>query len=165
MLEAMKRLPECRLNLVGGSGKDIERLRGQAREIGVAERVVFHGHVAPARVAAFLTEADVLVLPSRNAGRMGVVAHTKLYEYLAAGRPIVAADLPSIAEELTDGTDAILVKPDDGEAFADGIRRVLEDAELARSLGREARLRGQGFTWLARTEKLVEVFGRVVRGR
>jgi len=163
VLEGLRRLTDCDLHLVGGSKEDIERLRGVAGKLEVGGRVVFHGHVAPAEVAGFMRRAEVLVLPSRDAGRMGVVAHTKLYEYLAAGRPIVAVDLPSIAEELTDGVDAVLVRPDDGEAFGAGIRRVLDDYELAGRLAQEARRKGAGVTGEARTQRWLEGFRRVVR--
>ena len=157
-VRALGELSDCELHVVGGRERDIARLKTLADELGVSERIVFHGHVAPAKVTAFMTAAEVLIVPSRNAGRMPVVAHTKLYEYLAAGRPIVASNLPAIAEEVTDGKDVILVAPDDPKALAEGIRRVLDDSVLADSLAEGARRRARDFTWSARAERLIGVF-------
>ena len=162
VLEALVRLPHCELHLVGGPPRDVQRLRKLSAELGLSQRTVFHGHVPPASVSSFLAQADVLVLPARNAGRMPFVAHTKLYEYLAAGRPIVAADLPSVAEELSDGVDALLVPPDDPQALADAIRRLLDDPPLRESLSQAARLKARTFTWQVRTDRLVEVFRSVL---
>ena len=157
-IEAMVELPDCELHLVGGRERDIARLKTLARELSVSERTVFHGHVAPAAVPGFMALSDVLILPSRDAERMPVVAHTKLYEYLAAGRPIVASNLPSIAEEVTDGTDAVLVMPDDSSALAGGIRQVIEDPVLAGRIAERARRRTSEFTWTARADELTRIF-------
>jgi glycosyltransferase involved in cell wall biosynthesis len=74
----------------------------------------------------------------------------KLYEYLAAGRPIVASDVPAIREVVTDGETAILVPPDDPEALAEGIAGLLAAPVLAERIGAVGRAWVQGCTWDAR---------------
>lgn len=78
----------------------------------------------------------------------------KLFEALAAGRPIVATDLPSTRELLQDGRDALLVPPDDALALAAAIRRLLADRGLAERLARRAFESAPRYSWDARAAKL-----------
>jgi len=64
---------------------------------------------------------------------------TKLYEYMAAGRPIVASRLGQIAEVLEDQVTALLVEPDNPQALAEAIVRLVDDAPLRTRLGCAAR--------------------------
>jgi glycosyltransferase involved in cell wall biosynthesis len=109
-------------------------------------------------VADYLAAADVLLLP--NSARSTLSArHTspmKAFEYMAAGRAIVASDLPSIREIYEDEVDALLVPPDDPEAFSRAIRRLLEDESLGRRLGAAAREKARGCTWEARALGILE---------
>ena len=66
---------------------------------------------------------------------------TSLLETLAMARPLVATDRPILHDYVTDGETALLVPPEEPEALAEAIRRVLEDAELARRLGEAGRAR------------------------
>jgi glycosyltransferase involved in cell wall biosynthesis len=69
---------------------------------------------------------------------------------MAAGRPIVASDLPSLREVLTDGVDARLVPPDSPEALAAGLVEVLDDPALAARLAAASAAAVAGRTWDAR---------------
>jgi glycosyltransferase involved in cell wall biosynthesis len=66
---------------------------------------------------------------------------TSLLETLAMARPLVATDRPILHDYVTDGETALLVPPEEPEALAEAVRRVLEDAELARRLGEAGRAR------------------------
>jgi glycosyltransferase involved in cell wall biosynthesis len=66
---------------------------------------------------------------------------TSVLETLAMARPLVATDRPILRDYVTDGETALLVPPEEPEALAEAIRRVLEDAELARRLGEAGRAR------------------------
>jgi len=96
-----------------------------------------------------LFAADALVLP--NSAKAKISSHytspLKLFEYMASRRPIVASDLPSLREVLRDGENAVLVKPDNPRALAEGIERALSDAELAARIGRQAREDVEQYTW------------------
>ena len=77
------------------------RLDGLARDIGVADRVTFTGWLPPASVAAELARAHVLILPNTPShASERYTSPLKLFEYLAAGRPIVASDLAALREVL-----------------------------------------------------------------
>jgi glycosyltransferase involved in cell wall biosynthesis len=89
-------------------------------------------------------------------GRASLVSPIKLFEAMAAGRPIVASDLPPIREILTHGRDALLVEPDDVEAWAQAVQRLHGDRALACSLARSARRHAQNYSWQARARGIAE---------
>jgi glycosyltransferase involved in cell wall biosynthesis len=79
----------------------------------------------------------------------------KLYEYMAAGLPIVASDLPSLREVLRHDENALLVPPDEPAALADSLGRLLTDAALGERLRRQAHADVQGRTWSARAASVL----------
>jgi glycosyltransferase involved in cell wall biosynthesis len=158
LLEALALLPEFRLTIVGGKEIEIELQRGAARGLGVEDRVAFKGYVEPSKVRSELAAMDVLLLPSKPSDRMPFVAHTKALEYLAMRRAIVAADLPSIREEL--GDCALYVAPEDPVSWSAALRRLAEDPELAPRLGDAAFQRARRFTWERRADAMLEAFRR-----
>ena len=85
----------------------------------------------------------------------------KLFEYMAAGRAIVASDLPSIREVLHDGVDALLVVPGDANDLADALRRLLGDPALAAQLARAAFDAAPQYSWARRAERLETLFTEV----
>lgn len=156
LVEACARLPGVELHVIGGQPNEIERLRGLANELGLSERVILHGFVAPGEVPARIADMDVLVLPARNTVRMNYVAHIKLYEYFASGRPVVATSLRSTREELVDGDNAVLVEPDNPDALAEGIRRVLDDPDFASRIASRALETAPRYAWETRTGHIEE---------
>lgn len=165
LVEAMCHLRGCELHTVGGKPEEIAFLKKEISHFGIESSVQFHGFIRPSDLPSFLKEADLFVVPSRNEGRMPFVAHTKIYEYMAYGRPIVASNLPSIQEVLMDGYNAILVVPDDPLALAQGIQRVLSDSALAEKIARNARETALHYTWEARGTSLASHFADWFIGR
>ena len=157
LLRALAQLPPARGLIIGGPEEepDLGRLRALASELGVQDRVTFAGLAAPADVAKRLAEARVLVLPNPpSAISTRYTSPLKLFEYMAARRPIVASDLPAIREVLTDGENALLVAAGDPTALASAIRRVLEDDALAMRLADAAYRDAANYTWARRAERL-----------
>jgi len=115
------------------------RLVGKGTRTDVAETLVRdHGarwdrELSSVEVAAALDEAWVLVLPSRSEG-MGRV----LVEAFCRGRGVVGTRAGSIPDLVADGVSGLLVEPDDPEALADALVRVLSNPVLARQLGASA---------------------------
>ena len=101
--------------------------------LGIAGSVTFSGVVDD--VVAFMADIDIVVLPSLWEGMPNV-----LLEAMAAGRPIVATNLPGIEEMVQDGTSAVLCEPGRAGALADAIMRLMDDPELASRLVRAAQL-------------------------
>jgi glycosyltransferase involved in cell wall biosynthesis len=167
-VRAMALLAGARALVVGGhpAEADLARLQRLSSALGLEGRVTFTGPVAPADVAGRLTVADVLVLP--NSGATISARYTsplKLFEYLAAGRPIVASALPALEEVLRDGGNALLVPPDDPAALAAAIVRVASDERLACRIARAAFDEALFYTWDARAARLEALFADVLRAR
>jgi glycosyltransferase involved in cell wall biosynthesis len=167
LLDAIARVPEVDALIVGGHDKepDLGRVKAVADRLGISGRVTFTGLVPPGDVAGLLSRADVLVLPNPpSAISSRFTSPLKLFEYMAAGRPIVASDLASIREILTSGTDSLLVKPGDAEALAAGVRLVVADRDLGERLGAAAALTAREYTWDRRAERLDALLRQVLEG-
>jgi glycosyltransferase involved in cell wall biosynthesis len=137
-IEALVDVPSTTLLLVG-DGPQRDPLAAAARRHGVDERVVFAGYRHDAR--ALMGAADAVVLTSLSEG-LPLAA----LEALAAGKPLVATSIRGVRELLHDGENAVLVPPDDPEALATALRRVL-DQEGLRDVLRQGALRAAaGYT-------------------
>ena len=89
-----------------GYGVLLEQIRAQARDQGLAERVHFLGPVAADEVVAYSASADVGVSPLlASAPSYALSLPNKLFQYMAAGLPVVASDFPHV-REVVEGSDA-----------------------------------------------------------
>ena len=123
-----------------------------------AERVHRVGMLPHAEMPAYLAACDILVSPHGRQADGGEFfgSPTKLYEYMAMGRPIVASAVGQIADVLENGESALLVAPDDAEALRDAILKLVDDACLRLSLGRAARQAAENrHTWLQNAERVL----------
>lgn len=138
-IEALALAPQWRLHIVGyGTSQYVGILAERARRAGVGGRVVWHGFRKPDDLPKLIVEADAFVLPASDQERMPYVAHTKLYDYLACAKPILAADLPSVREVVDDGGNGFLFPPGDHVALAGLLVRLAKDPALMSRLGRGA---------------------------
>lgn len=165
LLAALALAPGVRGLVVGGHAaeSDLARVQALATTLGVAARVRFTGLVEPARVAGLLRSADILILPNpRSAISERFTSPLKLFEYMAAGRAIVASDLPAIREILHDEVDALLVPAGDPVALAAAIGRLAADPAARARLGEAAAAAAPAFTWDRRAARLEDLLSAVV---
>ncbi|MCY1014830.1 glycosyltransferase family 4 protein [Pyxidicoccus sp. MSG2] len=132
---------DVRLTLVGAQHADWQpHLDDLVKELGLKERVEFQAPVLHDDVAKVLALADVGVLPlddvERNRLQGGPLA--KVSEYCAAGRPVIAADLP-VTRELIPQSAALFFPPGDTQALANHIVDLARDVPRRMELGRRAR--------------------------
>jgi glycosyltransferase involved in cell wall biosynthesis len=120
-----------RLVLVG-DGPDRKKLGDVAKQLGVADWVIFAGHQA--NVTTFYTMANLVVLPSHTEG-----SPNTLLEAMAAGRPIVATAVGGVPEIVTHNKEALLVEKNNPVDLASSIERVLSDVNLQKQLSGQAR--------------------------
>jgi glycosyltransferase involved in cell wall biosynthesis len=163
-LEALTLLPGVRGLIVGGHAAepDLARVKARAAALGLETRVTFTGLVEPAQVPERLRAAAILALPNpASAISTHFTSPLKLFEYMAAGRPIVASDLPAIREVLRDDIDALLVPPGDAAALADAIRRLLDDPALAARLAASALDGVREYGWDRRAARLESLLTEV----
>jgi glycosyltransferase involved in cell wall biosynthesis len=159
-IEALSSLPDVLLILIGGNPEDIERLRAYAAGRSGSGRVRFEGTVPNGIVPLYLWAADALVMPyTSRTPTVRAMSPLKMFEYMAAERPIVATDFPSVREVLRDGENALLVPPDSAGEIARGLRRALEEPVLAGVIARRARRDVESFTWERRAANILEVLG------
>jgi glycosyltransferase involved in cell wall biosynthesis len=160
-VEALARVPGVSGLVIGGHPRerDVGRVQAGAAALGLGDRVTFTGMVAPPNVAALLQTADILVLPNTaTTVSMRYTSPLKLFEYLAAGRAIVASDLPAFREVLTDGENALLFEAGNAAALAGALRRLEAEPELAARLADGARRTAGEYSWDKRAERLERVF-------
>jgi len=154
-LEALARLPDVELHLVGGSAEDQARLRGVAERCRVAERARFHGFVSPRELPEVVAPFHALLLPPLAQGGRPYETPMKLFEYFTYRRPIVASDLPSVRELLVHGETGWLVPPGDPAALADALETLRRDRGLVRDLADAAYAEVARYSPGARAERLV----------
>ena len=157
MLYAASELaPDVCFVLVGGQPEDLQRLQVIRSELGLEARVHFVGHIPPADVPKYLKAFDVLVAPyTLSIPTASWTSPLKIFEYMAARKPIVISRLPVFGEVLRDGENCLMVRPGDSDDLAVGLRRVLRDETLGRRLAERAYADVQRFTWSARAERIV----------
>ena len=125
VIEALAELPAAAL-VVAGEGEVRGGLEKRAGRVGVADRMLWMEQLPHHLIPGFLAALDVAVLPYPALAGFSF-SPLKLYEYLAAGVPVVASDLGQIRAVLGGGRLGTLVRPGDPSALAEGIRRVLAD--------------------------------------
>jgi glycosyltransferase involved in cell wall biosynthesis len=149
--------------VVVGDGPAVPALRQQAAALGVADRVQIVGLVAHEAIPGLVAGFDIALQPR-------VVAYAsplKLFEYMAAGKAIVAPDQPNIREVLVDGETALLFDPAASDTMWTAIRRLVADPLLRRGLGAaaSAEIARRGYTWRANAERVVAWADALTRNR
>ncbi len=169
-------LPEGILALYVGSDapwKGIEIVRDTARELTVAEDVSVAivgnsspprhegvltevGRIALHRVPSYLRNADILLLPNTAANEESerFTSPIKLFEYLAAGKAVIASDLPSI-REILGREDALFVPPGDARALAGSIKKLAHDSQLRTRLAERSLALSAQYTWGERAGRII----------
>lgn len=169
LVRAMKRLNERGVSglsaVLIGDGPELESVKAEAAGL---HNVIFPGAVPHDRMPACLAAADIGVAP------FDVDAHgplslgfywspLKIFEYMAAGLPVVAPALPRIASLATHGTEALLYDPSQPETLAGALAALL-DAPLRTRLGAAARARAErDYSWAAHCRALDAALRRVGR--
>jgi glycosyltransferase involved in cell wall biosynthesis len=132
-VRALAELPAGVVLWVVGEGVEAENLRRLRDELGLGERVRFLG--LQRNVAPYMQAADCLACPSLWAEAAGLVN----IEANSCGLPVVASRIGGIPEYVEDGTAGLLFPPGDHLALARCVRRLYDEPELCRALGRRAR--------------------------
>ena len=154
VLEMARRMPEVTFALVGSQREgEVERQAASLPNVRMFPWTPYD------ELPQFFFAADVLILPPTLVGLNQVgdtVLPMKLFLYLAAGRPILAARAPDTQEILSHRNNAYLVPPDDVAAAIAGLRELIGDERLLRSLGRTAQTQAESLTWEVRARRIVE---------
>ncbi len=159
LLEAMLKLEGVRLKVIG----DIDAQATETPSFRILERdgkISVSGYIPPFQVREALREATIGILPTTGDRLIGnrFTSPLKLLEYMAAKIAIVASDLPSTREMVTE-KEAMLIPAGDSDALANGIKKLIGNPTFRESLAQNAYERAKNFTWEKRAEKIISFLG------
>ena len=155
-----QRFPDVVLLKVGRGydGRERERLRSLAAELGIERAIILVDHVPEDDLPLFYNAADMLLMPSFYEG-FGLPA----LEAMACGTPVVTSDRAALPELVGGGT-GLQVDPADAESLATAITTLLEDPAGAKAVGERGHRRAQGFTWQRMVDRTIDVYRQVTQG-
>jgi len=136
----------------GGEDKEVVAVRERYPDT----RIHLLGHVSPNDIPGLLGAANILVLPNKRgaAGSERYTSPLKLFEYMASGIPILASDLPSLREVVSE-QEVSFFEPNDPEALISVARGVFENGDAAKERAARARSLADRYTWHARAERIL----------
>jgi glycosyltransferase involved in cell wall biosynthesis len=155
-----------RLQIVGrGRSRQRKILAKQIRKLGIEEHVTVLPAVPHHEIPALIADADICVAPlglnDRNVTQGA--CPIKLLEYMAAGRPLLASNMPIVRELIREDVDALLFSPNDPADLARQVVTLLDDFELSQRLAESASERAlTKFTWRESQKKLVKVYEKLI---
>jgi glycosyltransferase involved in cell wall biosynthesis len=120
-----------------GDGADKQRLRQRVAEHGLRNVTLLRG-VPHEQVPALLAAADICLVPLRDVPLFSSFIPSKMFEYLAAGKPVVAA-LAGEAAQILREAGAWIVPPGDSQALATAIRTLAADPQRRQAMGHQGR--------------------------
>jgi glycosyltransferase involved in cell wall biosynthesis len=146
-------IPGAQFIFVGGIGAELDAFRNSYANASNITIISMQPH---SRIPTFLAAADLLVLPNSGKERISAryTSPLKLFEYMAAGRTIVASDLPSIREVL-DEKMAFFANPDDEQSLASVIRIALQQSDTG-THAQNSRNEVRQYTWDRRAARIRE---------
>ena len=160
ILDAAQALPQADFLLVGGHDQDVDRWRARARDQGLTN-LALTGFVPNQMVPTYLWAGDILLMPYENScPTSGHMSPLKMFEYLAAGRAIVATDLPALRAVLRHGENAWLCGPDQAPPLIQAMGSLLDSPDLRRKLASGALASAREYSWDRRVERVLEFAGQ-----
>lgn len=147
----LRQFPDTSFALIG-DGPQRADLMAVARELGIAEHVVFTGRRTD--MAGVYASLDLVVLPSLQEGLPMVVL-----EAMASGRPLIASRVGDIGQVVTQGENGLLVPAGDSRALSAAMTQLLGDAVMRQRLGAAARVTvGRDYSALAMAKRYLEIY-------
>lgn len=173
LFELARQMPAVNFLWVGGTPELVDFWRGRLTEAGMTN-VTMTGFVKHEAIPLFQAAADVLLMPyshsieaSSGQDIAEVINPMKMFEYMASGRGIVSADLPSIREVLNEG-NAVFCEAGNWESvignWKAAIESLLVDESRRLALGAQARRDVEQLTWVRREEQVMELLNKNLRG-
>lgn len=144
-----RRAAPADLVIIGGKDADIQKYRDKSAALGISDYVHFVGPRPIEDLKAYLVQADMLVSPRIKGNNTPM----KVYSYLDSGKALLATNLHTHTQVLTD--DVALLAPPEAEAFARSMARLIADADLRKRLGLAGKhLLDDKYTFLAFRERV-----------
>ncbi len=158
--QVLQKKPNARLILVG-DGQTRTSVEQKIVKNGLQQAVIMAGTVAHSQVPELLSIADIAVVPSAPVSEShgGTGTPLKLFEYMAAGKAIIATAQDHAAEVIQDGHNGLLIETGDVEGFAEAMLTLLNDPAERFRLGQNARQQAVTlYSWEQYTRRLEEIY-------
>ncbi len=146
LLKALKGAEGIELTVVGGKPSDVQKYKNYCQELGLGKKVIFMGFYPTEKLPKILEKADAFITTFDNSERMPYVAHTKLHEYQAWKKPIIAPNLEVVRDHLDQG--ALLYEVHSEDSLKQALLHI-QNESVYKNLLEEA-LQTVPFTWKKR---------------
>lgn len=169
VIKALPKILEAqpvKLKIIGrGRSRQRKMLAKQIRKLGLEEHVLIQPAVPHHEIPELVSQADVCVAPlglnDRNVTQGA--CPIKVLEYMAAGRPLLASNMPIVRELVREDVDGLLFSPNDPDDLARQAILLLSDLDLSKRLAESAAAHvREKFTWHDSQKKLVKVYEKIV---
>jgi len=151
----IKRCPAYHL-LIVGDGPQRSWIEDYVRDAHIGEKVTITGWVAYDKLPSLIQKMDITVAPYPSLDKF-YFSPLKLFEYMAAGKPVVASRIGSIQEAIQDKVTGLLVRPGDSEDLVEKIEQLRSDVDLRKAMGRAASQEAEHHTWEQNARSVVDL--------
>ena len=149
--------PQSRLIIVGPG--NISRYQNWCNELNLKD-VVFAGFISAEDLLRYYHTADIFCAPATGQESFGIV----LLEAMAAGKPIVASNIPGFAAVLAHNVEGLLVPPKDEEALANTLLSLLKDQDLRQQMGSAGRSKAEKHCWASIGQRTMDYYMKILNG-
>ncbi|MBE0686694.1 MAG: glycosyltransferase [Anaerolineaceae bacterium] len=163
LVELAMNLPEIQFVWVGGREEDVNHWREKI-EINKIKNIKLVGFVANEYIPTYQSAGDVLLMPYENSisGSSGgnsvdFCSPMKMFEYMAAGKPIISSDLP-ILHEILNEKNAMFCQYNKVNQWVDAINMIKNSPDFGIRLGNQARVDVEQYSWIERARKSLDGF-------
>jgi len=147
-------IPDARLLVVGAYGKEDKEPFLRYARIHHLSSVRFIGRVSPEELPRYYKTCDVFCAPSTGFESFGIV----LLEAMAAGKPIVATDIPGYRSVLTHGQEGLLVEPENEHALAEAIVGLLQNPAEGQGMSQRGRRTAARYNWPIIARQILDLY-------
>lgn len=156
-LRVQSEVPESRLIVVGPGTRLRKRYERWVRKTGLKD-VVFAGYASDEDLPRYYKTADVFCAPATGRESQGAI----LLEGMAAGKPVVASNIPGYASVVTDGEDGRLVPPRNYRELAKALLTLVNDESLRQQMGARGQVKSREYSWEIIAGKILDCYTRAM---
>jgi glycosyltransferase involved in cell wall biosynthesis len=139
------------------------RFSAEIERLDIAGRIIIRPYIAAHQIMTLLNEATVAISPNLRVSTQEKGIHTKLFEYMAAGLPIIASDLPNQSEFIGGAKAGILARPEEPETFVDALAQLIGDRSYAREVGLNGRRAFlEKYSWESQIPSLMNFYDAIL---
>ncbi len=153
LAQTASKMPQYDFYFIGGNPSAVSQYKAKYDSINMH----FLGFRPHKEIPIWQKSADCLVIP--NTAKEDISKYytspMKLFEYMASGVPIIASQIPSI-EEIVSDNEVKFFEPDNVESLINAIDNILQDQDSAKKLAKNARVKVNDYTWRIRAQKIIK---------